>query len=93
MDKLFLLVQPSVTVDSQFSEGVPEIFNTEQDSQFTTRDRTDRPNASGTQVSMDGWGRWLVNVFMERLWRSLKQECVYPNAFNSVRACRAGISA
>ena len=42
---------------------------------------------------MDGKGRWLDNVFIERLWRPLKQECVYLNAFDSVRGCQAGIGA
>ena len=63
-----------------------------QGSLFTSRDWTDRLEASGIQISMDAKGRWLDNVFMERLWRSLKQECVYLNAFDSVRDCQAGIS-
>ncbi len=73
--------------------GKPEIFNTDQGSQFTSRDWTDTLKASGIQISMDGKGRWLDNVFIERLWRSLKQECVYLNAFDSVRDCQAGIGA
>ena len=73
--------------------GKPAIFNTDQGSQFTSRDWTDKLKAFGIQISMDGKGRWLDNVFIERLWRSLKQECVYYNAFDSVRDCQAGIGA
>ncbi len=73
--------------------GKPEIFNTDEGSQFTSRDWTDTLEASGIRISMDGKGRWLDNVFIERLWRSLKQECVYLNAFDSVRDCQASISA
>ena len=65
--------------------GTPEIFNTDQGSQFTSRDWTDALTRSGIAISMDGKGRWLDNVFIERLWRSLKTECVYLNAFDSVR--------
>ena len=95
--------QLSVTQDTSFClealdaalecYGKPEIFNTDQGSQFTSRDWTDTLKASGIQISMDGKGRWLDNVFIERLWRSLKQEWVYLNAFDSVRDCQAGISA
>ena len=95
--------QLSITQDTSFClealdaalerYGKPEIFNTDQGSQFTSRDWTDTLKASGIQISMDGKGRWLDNVFIERLWRSLKQECVYLNAFDSVRDCQAGIGA
>ena len=60
-------------------------FNTNQGSQFPSRDWTEALKAAGIQISMDGKGRWLDNVFIERLWRSLKQECVYLNAFDSMR--------
>ncbi len=95
--------QLSITQDTSFClealdaalerYGKPEIFNTDQGSQFTSRDWTDTLKASGIQISMDGKGRWLDNVFIERLWRSLKQECVYLNAFDSVRDCQTGIGA
>ena len=63
----------------------PEFFNTDQGSQFTSRDWTEALKTAGIQISMDGKGRWLDNVFIERLWRSLKQECVYLNALDSMR--------
>jgi len=57
--------------------GAPEIFNTDQGAQFTSRAFTERVRAAGARCSMDGRGRCLDNVFVERLWRSLKYECVY----------------
>ena len=71
--------------------GRPEIFNTDQGSQFTSQDWTDALRSAGIQISMDGKGRWIDNVFIERLWRSLKYECVYLNAFDSVRDAANGI--
>lgn len=65
--------------------GPPEIFNTDQGCQFTSADWTAALTRAGIAISMDGKGRWLDNVFIERLWRSLKYECVYLNAFDSVR--------
>jgi putative transposase len=63
--------------------GKPEIFNTDQGSQFTSFDFTSLLNDHGIKISMDGKGRWMDNVFIERLWRSLKYECVYLNAFDN----------
>ena len=57
--------------------GKPEIFNTDQDSQFTSGTFTWRLLEAGVQVSMDGRGRWMDNLFIEPLWRSLKYESVY----------------
>jgi len=57
--------------------GPPDIFNTDQGSQFTSLDFTERLRQAGVRISMDGKGRWMDNVFIERLWRSLKYECVY----------------
>ena len=57
--------------------GTPEIFNSDQGSQFTSKEFTDVLKAAGVRISMDGRGRWMDNVFIERLWRSLKYECVY----------------
>lgn len=71
--------------------GTPEIFNTDQGSQFTSKDWTDAIIAAGIQISMDGKGQWVDNVFIERLWRSLKYECIYLNAFDSVRDAAGGI--
>ncbi len=69
----------------------PEIFNTDQGSQFTSRRFTDLLTECGVLISMDGRGRWMDNVFIERLWRSLKYECVYMNAFETGGEARAGI--
>jgi putative transposase len=71
--------------------GRPEIFNTDQGSQFTSLRFTEVLIAAGVQVSMDGRGRWMDNVFIERLWRSLKYECVYMNAFETGSEARAGL--
>ena len=57
--------------------GAPEIFNTDQGAQFTSMAFTERGLASGARCSMDGRGRYLDNIFIERLWRSLKYEAVY----------------
>jgi putative transposase len=73
--------------------GRPEIFNTDQGSQFTSAAFTDRLSAAGISISMDGRGRWLDNVFIERLWRSLKYEEVYLKAYADGREARAGIGA
>ena len=71
--------------------GRPEIFNTDQGGQFTTPRFTDILTNAGVKVSMDGKGRWMDNVFIERLWRSLKYECVYLLAFDTGSEARAGI--
>ena len=57
--------------------GVPEIFNTDQGSQFTGQEFTRVLKEAGVAISMDGKGRWMDNVFIERLWRSVKWECLY----------------
>ena len=57
--------------------GAPEIMNTDQGSQFTSFDWTDRLKQAKTKISLDGKARYLDNIFIERLWRSLKYECVY----------------
>ena len=72
--------------------GCPEIFNTDQGSQFTSEDFIDVLLAHGIQISMDGKGRWLDNVFIERLWRSLKYEEIYLHAYDTVAAAREGIA-
>jgi putative transposase len=73
--------------------GRPEIFNTDQGSQFTSAVFTGRLSAAGIGISMDGRGRWLDNVFVERRWRSLKYEEVYLKAYVDGREARAGIAA
>ena len=70
----------------------PEIFNTDQGSQFTSADFTDVLKAANVRISMDGRGRWMDNVFIERLWRSLKYECVYLHAFETGSELRAGLA-
>ncbi|MFG1352704.1 IS3 family transposase [Xanthobacter autotrophicus] len=71
--------------------GRPGIFNTDQGSQFTSPRFTQVLLDAGVRLSMDGRGRWMDNVFIERLWRSLKYECIYLNAFETGSETRAGI--
>lgn len=71
--------------------GRPGIFNTDQGSQFTSPRFTQVLLDAGVRLSMDGRGRWMDNVFIERLWRSLKYECIYLNAFETGSEARAGI--
>lgn len=71
--------------------GQPEIFNSDQGVQFTSEEFTAVLKAKGIQISMDGKGRCLDNVFVERLWRSLKYEEVYLNPYDGPREARAGI--
>jgi putative transposase len=71
--------------------GKPEIFNTDQGSQFTSESFTEKLLNNGVQVSMDGKGRWVDNVFVERLWRSLKYEEVYLKAYDPVVDARRQI--
>ena len=68
--------------------GTPEIFNTDQGSQFTSADFTQVLTDNGIKISMDGKGRWVDNVFIERLWRSVKYEHVYLHAYESVTEAR-----
>ena len=72
--------------------GPPQIFNTDQGSQFTSPRFVDVLKDAGVRVSMDGRGRWMDNVFIERLWRSLKYECVYIHAFETGSELRAGLA-
>jgi len=73
--------------------GRPEIFNTDQGSQFTSREFTETLREADVKISMDGRGRWIDNRFIERLWRSLKYECVYLQAFETGSEARRGIGA
>jgi putative transposase len=72
--------------------GRPESFNTDQGGQFTSPRFTGVLQRAGARVSMGGRGRWLDNVFIERLWRSLKYECVYLHAFETGSELRAGLA-
>ena len=71
--------------------GAPDIFNTDQGAQFTSDEFTGTLKASNIRISMDGKGRWMDNVFIERLWRSLKYEEVYLKAYETVTEARSGI--
>ena len=72
--------------------GQPEIFNTDQGSQFTSDDFTAALKARGVAISMDGKGAWRDNVFVERLWRSIKYEEVYLHAYDSVNDAKTGLA-
>jgi putative transposase len=71
--------------------GTPEIFNTDQGAQFTSDSFTNTLKDAGVRISMDGKGRWIDNVFIERLWRSLKYEEVYLKAYENVAEARRAI--
>jgi putative transposase len=77
--------------DALFRYGKPEIFNTDQGSQFTSDAFTGVLAEVGVKISMDGKGRWMDNVMIERLWRSLKYECVYLHAFETGSEVRQGL--
>lgn len=71
--------------------GRPAIFNSDQGSQFTSPRFTEVLTDAGVRISMDGRGRWMDNVFIERLWRSLKYECIYLHAFDTGSELRGGV--
>ena len=93
----------SNTLDTEFcvealqealrSFGPPEIFNTDQGSQFTSREFTGVLQAHGIRISMDGKGRAFDNIFVERLWRSVKYEEVYLKHYETLREAREGLTA
>ena len=80
-------------LEEALSKGRPQIFNTDQGSQFTSEAFTSMLLAQGVQVSMDGRGRCMDNVFVERLWRSIKYEEVYLKAYRNGTEARKGIGA
>jgi putative transposase len=80
-------------LDEALRQGKPEVFNTDQGVQFTARAWTRRLESAGVAVSMDGKGRCLDNVFVERLWRSVKQEDIYLKRYEVVPALQAGLKA
>ena len=92
----------SITMDVEFcveaveeaiaTYGAPEILNTDQGSQFTSQVFTGLLKDNNIQISMDGKGAWRDNVFIERLWRTVKYEHVYLHAYDSVSAARSQIS-
>jgi putative transposase len=71
--------------------GTPEIFNTDQGGQFTSLDFTQTLKDAGVNISMDGRGRWMDNVMVERLWRTLKYGCIYINTFETGGEVREGL--
>jgi putative transposase len=73
-------------LEQALEEAQPEIFNSDQGAQFTSLDFTSRLEAAGIQISMDGRGRALDNIFVERLWRTVKYEEVYLNDYDTPRA-------
>ena len=79
-------------LDEALSRGRPEIFNTDQGVQFTSRAFTGRLESAAVAISMDGRGRALDNVFVERLWRSVKYEEVYLHDYANGVECHAGLS-
>jgi putative transposase len=91
----------SVTLESNFCvealdqaillHGKPDIFNSDQGSQFTSAEFTDRLKAEGIRISMDGRGRALDNIFVERLWRSVKYEEVYLHDYATVTEAILGL--
>jgi putative transposase len=73
--------------------GTPEIFNTDQGSQFTSEALTGILSVHGIKISMDGKGRWMDNVFIERLWKNVKYEEVYLKGYNSIAEARRELGA
>jgi putative transposase len=78
-------------LDEALSRGQPEIFNTDQGVQFTSRRFQERLQRDSVQISMDGKGRALDNVFIERLWRTVKYEHIYPYGYETVQALQTGL--
>jgi len=72
--------------------GCPEIFNTDQGSQFTAEVFTDVLQSKNIAISMDGKRRWMDNVFIERLWKSVKYEDVYLKSYSSMMEARKGLT-
>jgi putative transposase len=79
-------------LEDAFDHGTPEIFNTDQGAQFTSRAFTDRLLTRSIEISMDGKGRALDNVFIERLWRSVKYEDIYLKGYDSGADCQKGLT-
>ncbi len=80
-------------LEEALGKGQPEIFNTDQGAQFTSEAFTGLLLEQGIRVSMDGKGRYQDNIFVERLWRSVKYEEVYLKAYQTVAEARVGINA
>lgn len=79
-------------LDDALEQGTPDIFNTDQGSQFTSGVFTERLSSRSIEISMDGRGRALDNVFIERLWRSVKYEDIYLKGYESGADCHKGLT-
>jgi putative transposase len=79
-------------LDWALRQGMPEIFNSDQGAQFTSLEFTGRLSAAGIRISMDGRGRAFDNIFVERLWRTVKYENVYLNEYESVPTLTEGLA-
>lgn len=79
-------------LEAALRHGQPEIFNTDQGSQFTSREFTGRLTEAGIRISMDGRGRALDNVFVERLWRSVKYENIYVKGYETMTEAKTGLT-
>ena len=79
--------------EKALSKGKPEVFNTDQGSQFTSEAFTGLVERDGVRISMDGKGRYTDNIFVERLWRTVKYEEVYLKAYSNGREAKAGLDA
>jgi len=100
--RMVLSWRVSNTLDSSFcvdaledaisKYGCPEIFNTDQGSQFTAESFTGVLSSKGIAISMDGKGRWTDNVFIERLWKSIKYEDIYLKAYSSMTELKIGLA-
>jgi putative transposase len=100
--RMVLAWRLSNTLDSSFcvdaleeaitKYGSPEIFNTDQGSQFTAEAFTDALRSRGISISMDSKGRWMDNVFIERLWKSVKYEDIYLKAYGSMGEAKKGLA-
>jgi putative transposase len=88
LDGLFCLE----ALEESLVGGTPEIFNTDQGVQYTAEAFTARLQTAGVRVSMDGRGRWMDNVFVERLWRTVKYEHLYLHDYATPRALRRGLT-
>ena len=95
MDASFCVaaLEEALAKHGKLRQAQPEIFNTDQGSQFTGSAFTDVLIEAGVRISMDGRGRWMDNVFIERVWRSLKYEDVYLKGYADGREAKAGIGA
>lgn len=78
--------------EALYRYGKPDIFNTDQGSQFTSKEFTGLLKEQGIKISMDGKGRWTDNIFIERFWRSFKYECVYLQEFEDGKNMRQSIA-